>query len=308
MRVIGERTWRSRAWWSAHGGDAGWSGTFRASVRVHPRSVLNGLPSGGTRCLRWHGTPARVVRRVLAVVLLAVCALACASDPGPADAGACTGDRLVCDGACVDPDTDTRNCGRCGRACAPNEACSAGRCAGCVTGTVACEGRCDRSCAGSEQCVEGRCSPCGVEVPMCDGRCVDLTSDTSHCGACGRPCGGDMIRRGGNGIACPAGRAACNGECVDLDTDANACGACGVLCPASQLCEAGRCANTCRPGAAERDGRTETVRETALDADNAHCGACGAACAAGSLAARSTFTSAARPSRWRGARVSCPSR
>lgn len=40
----------------------------------------------------------------------------------------CTPDQRVCDGACVDLDTDRAHCGGCGRSCAAGEVCAVGHC------------------------------------------------------------------------------------------------------------------------------------------------------------------------------------
>ena len=45
---------------------------------------------------------------------------------GDTGSGGCTGDNVECSGACVDPQTDNANCGKCGHACAGTMMCSGG--------------------------------------------------------------------------------------------------------------------------------------------------------------------------------------
>ena len=68
-----------------------------------------------------------MMRCVLSFVwTLSVLALAgCAT---PLVGGECRDDFTPCDGVCVDLQTDRHNCGACGNACAPAEACVVGIC------------------------------------------------------------------------------------------------------------------------------------------------------------------------------------
>ncbi|HET9934780.1 MAG TPA: hypothetical protein VFQ35_28945 [Polyangiaceae bacterium] len=59
---------------------------------------------------------------VLGVWLPAAC------DTGGLVGGDCKTGRIVCDGECVDPQTDPNNCGKCGNQCAPGLICSAADC------------------------------------------------------------------------------------------------------------------------------------------------------------------------------------
>jgi hypothetical protein len=84
-------------------------------------------------------------------------------DPKAGD-GACTSPNLVCGTACVDPSSDTGNCGGCGKACLGNSSvCNAGSC-GCL-GTL-----------------QDYCANVG---------CMDVSSDFDNCGACGNACNAD---------------------------------------------------------------------------------------------------------------------
>lgn len=83
----------------------------------------------------------------------------------------CEGTATNCEGSCADLQTDARNCGACGMACAPGQACSAGACACPVAGQLACGGacvdtqtnplncgNCGVACASTEACMGGVCN------------------------------------------------------------------------------------------------------------------------------------------------------
>jgi Stigma-specific protein, Stig1 len=75
--------------------------------------------------------------------------------------------------------------------CASNAECASGvckerECAGCQS---------DRECTGERACGTGTCAPrcasqaeCANGFDCCSGHCVDVTRDTSHCGACPTVC------------------------------------------------------------------------------------------------------------------------
>jgi uncharacterized protein YkwD len=66
----------------------------------------------------------------------------------------------VCDGACVDLQSNVNNCGECGNSCgAAGFWCNDGIC----------------------ECTSSKTEPCG-------NRCVDTSSNLDHCGACGKSC------------------------------------------------------------------------------------------------------------------------
>ncbi|MCC7542326.1 MAG: hypothetical protein IT379_39275 [Deltaproteobacteria bacterium] len=79
-----------------------------------------------------------------------------------ADDAGCASDRIACDGLCIDPSVDPRNCGVCGNVCPAVAVCTAGAC----------------DCPGDEA--------------VCSGACVDLTADAENCGACGTTCRPDL--------------------------------------------------------------------------------------------------------------------
>jgi Stigma-specific protein, Stig1 len=190
------------------------------------------------------------------------CALGCAAGLtrcGLADAGADAGDGGAA--YCANTSFDNHNCGACGKACAPGQACD-----------------------------DGACSyTCKAGLVVCGGACVDPNSDGQHCGATAG-CGQDA---GSPGMACPAGKAcnggacvpwcqagqvACNGSCVDPTSSRQYCGAnagcgqdggtAGTVCKAGEVCTGGTCQLSCQPGLVNCGG-------TCLDpsSDRQHCGA-----------------------------------
>ena len=115
--------------------------------------------------------------------------------------------QVKCGDDCVDLQTDSNNCGRCGHACVGSSYCADGKCVG--------------------------CSPaCAAPVPTCCDSaygpvCVDLTTNLNDCGACGN--------------VCPGEQDCCNGTCTDTSTDVTNCGDCGVVCDAGEVCCSGNC-------------------------------------------------------------------
>jgi len=169
---------------------------------------------------------------------------------------------ILCDGRCVDPQTDVANCGGCGRACTSSSVCAAGVCG---------------SDAGPAACAEGQ--------TRCGAYCATVAIDPLHCGRCGNRCAPGQICAAGQcaaagpglGLGTPAATGCtppsvrCGAYCVATSTDPLNCGGCGTRCAPGQLCAEGRCVES----VARRDG--------GLAADPARCAApqvaCGAYCA-----------------------------
>jgi hypothetical protein len=85
------------------------------------------------------------------------------------DGNVCQPGQLCCPGAsgfkvCVDPQTDSDNCYRCGNVCPAGYHCEGGTCARCTE---------------DAQCPTGHC---------CGGQCVDTQNDPNDCGSCGNVC------------------------------------------------------------------------------------------------------------------------
>jgi hypothetical protein len=128
----------------------------------------------------------------------------------------CPAGEVACGGRCVSLLDDHENCGACGRACGPLEACGAGTCA------------------------------CAAGVATCGGTCTDLARDAAHCGACETACAPAELCTTAEGTtactaSCPAGFTACGRACVELAADRLHCGACGNACAQGQSCRAGAC-------------------------------------------------------------------
>jgi hypothetical protein len=96
------------------------------------------------------------------------CGKACGSG-SVCNGGVCTtgcGSGLsLCDGACINVETDVANCGACGKVCAVPS-------------------------GGSAACTGGKClSVCPAGLSLCGGSCVDTNSSLANCGGCGIACG-----------------------------------------------------------------------------------------------------------------------
>jgi Stigma-specific protein, Stig1 len=119
----------------------------------------------------------------------------------------CPPPNKVCNGECVNLQTDSQNCGACNQ-----QAPYMGSCQG---GVPECP-------AGKTLCSEwaGNTYPNGV--------CVDTTSDYENCGFCGNKCRAP-------------GQECCGGHCKDIYSDVNNCGQCGNACANGLDCQNGFC-------------------------------------------------------------------
>ena len=89
-------------------------------------------------------------------------------DAGTPDTVFCGADETVCDGLCVNTNTNRAHCGGCGQVCTAAQTCVAGTCLGAATDDIF------RFCQPGTQ--------------LCNGECVDLLTRPDHCGGCGRVC------------------------------------------------------------------------------------------------------------------------
>jgi hypothetical protein len=158
----------------------------------------------------------------------------------------CAAGTVRCGTACVNPQTDSANCGRCGNRCGTGQACAGGQCQG-----------------GGGGCPGGQVS--------CGGGCVDPRSDEAHCGGCGTACQGDLTCLNGQ-CGCAAGTR-CGTECVDTQSNAQHCGGCGNACQGALTCISGQCGCAAGTTCGNRCVDTQT--------DDAHCGSCGNGCTSG---------------------------
>lgn len=118
----------------------------------------------------------------------------------------------VGDWVCIDPQSDSSNCGYCGVVCPEDEYCDDGECEPIQPPT----------CEPTEELCDGKDNDCDGKVD--EGQlCPDGQVCTS--GAC----------------FCPAGEEFCAGNCVKLQTDKENCGQCGKACLPDEFCKEGIC-------------------------------------------------------------------
>jgi hypothetical protein len=200
----------------------------------------------------------------------------------------------TCGTACVDLQTDSANCGACGKPCAGGLLCKAGACVPtCPTATVLCGSACvdpatsgsfcgakgdcktedasnsaGKVCAMGQFCVAGACTTnCGKGQLICGSQCIDPLTDSSFCGAkgdcttedsdnsAGQACAdGKSCVAGACTLVCAKGETICNKKCVTTISDPANCGACGKVCPANQVCSDSNCADNCGAGLVMCDG------------------------------------------------------
>jgi len=205
------------------------------------------------------------------------------------------GTAVKCGDTCVDTQSNSQNCGACGKACDSSLVCSHGTCTTvCATGTIHCGndcidqgsdvnncGGCNKKCPPGNVCSQGSCAlTCQDTLTNCNGDCVDVTQNDDNCGACGSPCPGGQVCQNSKCVAtCQSGWTSCSvGDagattCVDTQNDPNNCNGCGVKCPSGQFCQAGQCGIVCMGG-------TSLCGSACVDEniDKNHCGNCTTTC------------------------------
>ena len=205
------------------------------------------------------------------------------------------GTAVKCGDTCVDTQSNSQNCGACGKACDSSLVCSHGVCTTvCASGTIHCGndcidqgadvnncGGCGKKCPPGNVCSKGSCTlTCQDTLTNCNGDCVDITQNDDNCGACGSPCPGGQVCQDSKCVAtcespwvsCPVGDAGAT-TCVDEQNDPNNCNGCGVKCPSGQFCSQGQCGIVCLGGTSLCSGAC--VDESI---DKNHCGNCTTTC------------------------------
>jgi sulfatase modifying factor 1 len=133
----------------------------------------------------------------------------------PCEGGRCVcraGDgSTLCNGLCIDEQTDPQNCGACGNVCPAGVSCKGGSC------------------------------PCPGGKIACGGVCLDVQTDRNNCGACAKQCNDSESCQGARCVPCPGARRTCGNVCVDLDNDVTNCGLCARACAAGVACGGGAC-------------------------------------------------------------------
>jgi hypothetical protein len=204
--------------------------------------------------------------------------------------GACTCSKTLCNGACIDTQSDTANCGACGHACSgATPYCQSGQCT-CPSPYTVCGnqcvpldgspdncGACGNKCTGGTACAGGKCVCLGSNQQLCSGVCVTTGSDPQNCGGCGNVCT-DIKQCVGGSCTCPSGTSDCGGVCKSLKTDSNNCGSCGNACTGGEQCSNGQC--VCPSWLKDCGG---TCVDTNSDANN--CGSCGTTCSSDKMCA-----------------------
>lgn len=162
-----------------------------------------------------------------------------------------------CNGACVDLNSDSSNCGSCGNVCAgslenPQKSrCCNGNCI--PIDKFNCR-FCGNDCTDENEeigkCQSGNCGCC--YTPEAGYGCVDLNVSSLNCGACNIKCNQNQYccegkctdinesncEGCGKNCACKSGNCKCCVDpklpwyhnCVDLDNDIKNCGSCGNTC------------------------------------------------------------------------------
>ena len=229
-------------------------------------------------------------------------AWACGDQPatpaavGVADGGAtgtgggaqqgCASGQTLCDGSCVDLNTNNQNCGACGTACPSGNGCAGGVCT-CLAGLEPCGnectdlskdpancGACGNACGATQGCVAGSCA-CPAGYDSCGADCVNLAADPANCGSCGNICPTGQFCQSG-ACLCQPGLTACTTGCVDVMSDASNCGACDMPCATGQVCSLGQCEATCAAQLTQCATSCVDVLSSPF-----HCGTCDNACRAG---------------------------
>lgn len=143
-------------------------------------------------------------------------------------------------------------------------------------------GACGHACAAGAVCTQGTCTACAPGRSVCGTACTDFTSDASNCGACGVSCGYssshavDTCQNGACALSCSAGYLDCDGNALDgceTTSSATHCGSCKTSCATGQFCAVSKCA-TCNPTSL---GQTVpvTISGTTVGASDSFVTSCG---------------------------------
>jgi hypothetical protein len=215
--------------------------------------------------------------------------------------------------------TNKDHCGACNTVCTNangTTSCSGGSCVPvCSAGFKSCDGNpnngcetstnsnvdhcgnCNNKCTnpgGPVSCSGGVCQTnCNTNFADCDGNAangceINISNNTSHCGACNNACtnahGTIACTAGACAPTCSAGWASCDGNLTNgcetsITTVAN-CGSCSNACTnahGTTACAGSVCVPSCDPGWGNCDGNPANGCETPLNTLT-NCGGCGTSC------------------------------
>jgi hypothetical protein len=140
----------------------------------------------------------------------------------------CPSGQSFCTNACVNEQTDAKNCGACGKACGTGQTCAAGAC-NCPSGQTLCTnacvneqtdakncGACGKTCASGQMCMNGSCATVMCKAPTAppaangsaELTCYWFGQGTTKGGGCSSYktyCGYCGTESGSGGGTCPTG-------------------------------------------------------------------------------------------------------
>lgn len=187
----------------------------------------------------------------------------------------CPTGQTVCDGMCVDLNTNSDYCGQCEQSCGESP-CENGLCE-CESSDYECNNlNCEGNCPQGGRCSGGECVCPDGQTHCTEGyyrnNCVDLQNNQLACGECTIRCDGHS--------SCLEGSCGCEDEdssycpsvgCVDLDIDPLNCFECGYACPPEITCDLGVC--DCPDALVACDQECVDTSTSWI-----HCGNCGQPC------------------------------
>jgi hypothetical protein len=186
--------------------------------------------------------------------------------PPDASTPACPTGQTACRAGCKSLQTDSRNCGSCGKVCTVStgyatSTCSAGKCScKCADGS-ACPGASVSTCA------------CAAGQTKCSSGCINTQTDRNNCGACATSCVGTT---GDANSICSAGKCSC--KCTDGSTCPD--GKTTSSCPKPCLCQDGTMCPSNNPNNCPCDAPLKNCSGACIDplSDADNCGGCKVKC------------------------------